>query len=235
MAKSTKTESTDTYTKRCRSCGEPFTCHRYTHDDLYREFCDDKCKETYKQKCRQEAIKKEMAEIIPLKFQSIDTSKTKILEDCYGKSVCLTGGVGTGKTVFACSLLKKYIQDRKECIFISFPAWIMKLQSSFRYEDSDPFEYAKEIALFEGILCIDDLGAEKLTDFVRQITYYIVNEREQRMLITIITSNFSLDEIDNQIDSRISSRIAGMCQILNLKGEDKRLIKKEKDKPKEGG
>ena len=79
------------------------------------------------------------------------------------------------------------------------------------------------MAKFEGWLAIDDIGAEKLTEFVRQITYYILNEREQRELPTLITSNFSLMEIDEMIDSRISSRIAGMCEVIKLSGKDRRL------------
>ena len=77
-------------------------------------------------------------------------------------------------------------------------------------------------------LFLDDLGAEKLTDFVRQITYYILNEREQHQLLTVITSNFSIKDLDKQIDSRISSRIAGMCEILKFTGKDQRLKSNDK-------
>jgi len=42
---------------------------------------------------------------------------------------------------------------------------------------------------------------------------------------TIITSNFTLDEIDMYIDRRISSRIAGMCEVVRMSG-DKRLNQK---------
>ena len=62
-----------------------------------------------------------------------------------------------------------------------------------------------------------------MTDFVKQIIYFIINEREQRCLTTIITSNFSLAQLDEHIDSRISSRIAGMCKVIQLSGRDRRL------------
>ena len=99
----------------------------------------------------------------------------------------------------------------------------MELQSSFKKDDKNPFEIAEEIAKFSGVLVIDDLGAEKMTDFVKQIIYFIINEREQRCLTTIITSNFSLAQLDEHIDSRISSRIAGMCKVIQLSGRDRRL------------
>ena len=84
---------------------------------------------------------------------------------------------------------------------------------------------AENIATYPGTLCIDDIGAEKMTAFVQQITYYIINYREQEMLHTLITSNFSLQQIDEQIDTRVSSRIAGMCKVVKIQGHDRRLDK----------
>ena len=91
--------------------------------------------------------------------------------------------------------------------------------------ENTPFELAESIATFPGTICIDDIGAEKMTAFVQQITYYIINYREQEMLHTLITSNFGLLEISDQIDVRIASRIGGMCRIVKLMGEDRRLKK----------
>jgi DNA replication protein DnaC len=79
-----------------------------------------------------------------------------------------------------------------------------------------------EIKKYKQLIVLDDFGAEKMTDFVRQVSYLIINYREQNKLQTIITSNFTLDEIDMYIDRRISSRIAGMCEVVRMSG-DKRL------------
>lgn len=106
--------------------------------------------------------------------------------------------------------------------FISYPKFIMQLQGGFDKEIS-PYDIARNIAEFKGILIIDDIGAEKLTPFVQQITYYLINEREQYERTTIITSNFSLQDIADQIDVRIASRISGMCDILQFQGKDMRV------------
>jgi DNA replication protein DnaC len=135
------------------------------------------------------------------------------------------GNVGVGKTTTMSVLARKYIMAGRRVEWISYPAFIMKLQSMFRKDNESPYDYASEIARFRGILMIDDLGAEKLSDFVRQVTYYIINEREQRMLKTIITTNFTLEQICDQIDPRISSRLVGMCEVVKLSGKDKRLSK----------
>ena len=104
----------------------------------------------------------------------------------------------------------------------------MELQNLYKSEKESPYDRAEKIASFKGVLVIDDLGANKATEWVRQITYYIVNAREQEMLPIIITSNFSLEEIAEQIDSRISSRIAGMCKSIKLSGRDRRLDESNK-------
>lgn len=159
---------------------------------------------------------------LPQKYWDIDTDMLSLLASSQNKSLFINGNPGSGKTVFACSMAKETLKNGI-VKFVSYPAFIMELQSAFKADKENPFDIASEVAKFPGLLIIDDLGAEKITDFVRQITYFILNEREQWKLQTIITSNFSLPQLDEQIDARISSRIAGMCKILKFTGKDRRI------------
>ena len=164
---------------------------------------------------------------IPLKYRNIEC-ENGLLKNNFGKNLFITGKSGVGKTVLAAGIAKECIKKHLPFRWISYPAFIMELQNLYRDDKESPFDTAQEIANTYGVLVIDDLGANKATEWVRQITYYIVNEREQRMLPVIITSNFSLEEIAEQIDSRISSRIAGMCKLIKLSGKDKRLNENDK-------
>ena len=230
------TQQEELLNKQCRECNKDIEVSK-ERADKYDTFLCDKCKEKH----RVEKIINKIKSIIPRKFWNLETDK---LLDRYKNKLCslfIHGKAGTGKTVFACSLAKEYIREGYQVKFISFPAFIMDLQRKFRNNPlllgDDVYDYAKEIALYpediesdpaykkeprEGILIIDDLGAVKLTEFVKQITYYIINEREMRVLPTIITSNFDLNEIDEMIDPRVSSRIAGICEVLQFKGNDRR-------------
>lgn len=167
-----------------------------------------------------------LSTIIPKKYLRIECDKPELVQQGLEKSLYITGSCGVGKTVLMAGIVKELVRQNKRVEWYSYPELIMNLQNLYRKDTDDTaFDVAEKIAEFSGTLCIDDLGAEKITDFVRQTTYYIINKREQECLHTIITSNFTLREIDDQIDPRIGSRIAGMCEIITLKGRDRRLDK----------
>lgn len=211
------------YVRKCENCEKEFEYNGY------KAFLSGKisnlCNECQQKQLKKERIEEEIMNIPPL-YRDIDTDKKILLKKLYNMSVFISGGIGVGKTVLMASLIKKYIREDKRIKWISYPEFIMDLQSLFRKDSEEtPFDVAHNVASFHGILAIDDIGAEKLTDYVRQITYYIINYREQYKLITLITSNFSLADIDKLIDSRISSRIVGMCKCVKLKGKDRRVKK----------
>ena len=70
---------------------------------------------------------------------------------------------------------------------------------------------------------IDDLGAEKLSDTNRQNLYLIIDRRYREEKSLIITSNFTIDEL-NDYEPRIASRITEMGKIFFINGNDHRLI-----------
>lgn len=228
--------STPIYTRTCDFCKKENT---FIDRDGYVNFdgyCNDECREGSIKAEKIDLIKTVIERNIPKRFIDLETDKSELFERHYGKSLFITGSSGTGKTVFACSVLKRRIREkpllekqswetrgRDSALFRSYPKFIMNMQSAFRNDDQDPDKIMNNLAGYPGYLCIDDLGAEKLTDFVKQITYFLINEREQNMLPIIITSNFSLEQIDRMVDPRISSRISGMCEVLRFTGKDRRI------------
>ncbi len=165
------------------------------------------------------------------------------------RGLFLTGEVGVGKTVSMALIMRNYLEPMCEISnrnigftgrilerpmhsdirlsswkFINFPSFIMEIQDAYKKEGESALDILKEAAEVQ-FLIIDDIGAEKMTDYVRQATYYLINEREMNERQTFITSNFSLDELNNHIDARVASRIAGMCDIKNLRNNDQRIKK----------
>lgn len=212
---------------KCKGCGERFEFNGYNL------FHSPECDQAYEQKKFLEKLPELYEEAgIPKRFIDLNTDRDIInFTDIKNpRGLYIWGNVGTGKTVMACSIAKRLIEVRAHVKFLSSAKFIVELQSAWRKEGESVDEILKNIARTE-VLIFDDIGAEgKLTDFVRQVFYYLINEREQWCLKTIFTSNFSLDRLDGYIDSRISSRIAGMCDIIEIKSKDRRLIKTVADK-----
>lgn len=74
------------------------------------------------------------------------------------------------------------------------------------------------------LLIVDDIGMDKSSEFVRETFDGIVNRRWADGLLTVFTSNLDFEEIDRhyQDHGRMTSRIAGMCDVIQLAGEDRR-------------
>ena len=149
------------------------------------------------------------------------------------QSLFITGGFGTGKTHKAVAMLKAYVMSLNclefqepfitKALFITVPELLIILRSTFDQRSKE-----SEATLFErfckvDFLILDDIGVEKVSDWVLQSLYVIINKRYSEQRQTIFTSNLNLSELKHVIGERITSRIAGMCRVLTLKGLDKRV------------
>lgn len=145
------------------------------------------------------------------------------------------GPVGTGKTDKAVSLLKnkilktlpveKYsmlIFPENFALFVSVPSMLLDIRSSFKNEMSNESELIKKYISPE-ILILDDLGAEKSTEWVLQTLYIVINSRYENESQTIITSNLNLDEIKETLSDKIASRIGAMSDVVEIQGKDRRI------------
>ena len=69
--------------------------------------------------------------------------------------------------------------------------------------------WVRDIYEHEKIVIFDDLGAEKMTEFIHQAYVLIVSHREAERFPTMFTTNFTIEEIAENIDKRIASQMAG--------------------------
>jgi len=155
--------------------------------------------------------------------------RQKVVENKTG--LFIYGKAGIGKTHLMSAIVKyKILEEKiKNISMISVPELILEIRNCDESEILD--KYSKIDILF-----LDDLDI-KISEFLKELkikqsedwTYQIfdmlIDQRYSRMKTTYISSNLSLDEIAEHLDDRISSRIAGMCEIINMKGEDRRLRK----------
>ena len=146
----------------------------------------------------------------------------------YGaRGLYLHGRAGTGKTVLAWCLLSRTIrQELKPCFFLDVPNFLAELRKGFgdRSHGRDWQDRAKKASL----LCLDDLGAEKPTEWSREILFGIVNQRLNHNLPTVVTSNYDPRGLYEHIGDdagRLVNRLVDPenFQLVNLPGDGFRL------------
>lgn len=141
------------------------------------------------------------------------------------EGIFVHGPTGTGKTHFGVAVLSEILSESEtgSARFVTVPSLLMEIRATFK--DSSPCSEEDLIRRFAelDILVLDDLGAEKNTDWAMQTLYLIVDRRYSDMRRTIITSNLALDGIAERVGERIASRVAGMCRIISLEGNDRRI------------
>jgi DNA replication protein DnaC len=149
------------------------------------------------------------------------------LLDCNIESqgLYLEGIQGSGKTCFITVLGKEFVRKFKEDIwFVNAVSLMYEVKGTFDKEskffnDYDVImKYAKK-----PVLVIDDLGSEKASEYVRQSFYALINHRYLEDLKTFITSFYSLEHLASRYDASIASRIAEMCENVDMGNTDLRL------------
>ncbi len=123
-------------------------------------------------------------------------------------SIFFTGYYGCGKTHLAVGICRELIiQERRWDIrFINAIDLLYEIRRTFNSDED--CEYVIDQYLKAEILVLDDLGAEKTTEWAIETLSLIIDRRDRELLPTIITSNLSLADITEKLSGRISSRMA---------------------------
>lgn len=148
-----------------------------------------------------------------------------------GNNLYLYGNSGTGKTTLATLIARQYIRYAVAdaglepiVYFIRTFEFLDQIRSQFDHP-TDDFEGTLDIVKNVNLLIVDDLGAEKPSNWVSEKLLSIIDYRLGEMKSTIFTSNLDLSEMGKHLGDRIADRLK-TCQQLQFIGESKRGVSK---------
>ncbi len=161
-----------------------------------------------------------------------------------GKGLLLTGSIGVGKTHLAVGILQDLISQKGvRGLFCDYRELLKEIQHSYNPQvATTELEILKPVFEAE-VLVLDELGAAKPSEWVWDTVAHILNTRYNDKRTTIITTNHAdlppggsaetkgtaresamravRDEtLGDRIGERMRSRLAEMCVVVEMRGED---------------
>ena len=137
-----------------------------------------------------------------------------------GKGLLLFGNVGTGKTFLAACVANALIDTGVPCLVTNFARIANTVQGLFEGRQ----EYYDSLNKFP-LLVLDDLSAERKTEYMQEIVFNVIDARYRAKLPLIITTNLTRQELQQPADityQRIFSRLFEMCTPIEVAGADRR-------------
>lgn len=144
-----------------------------------------------------------------------------------GKGLLLYGNVGTGKTYIAACIANALVDKGVPVLMTNFARIANKLQESFSGRQA----YLDNLNRFD-LLVIDDLAAERKTEYMQEIVFNVVDARYRSGLPMIITTNLEIEAFrspESAAESRVFDRILENCFPIQVKGKSQRRKKSKSD------
>ena len=141
-----------------------------------------------------------------------------------GRGLLLWGNTGNGKT-YAAACIANAVIDR------GMPAMVTSFPRILGADWKDRAKLAEELNFYP-LLVLDDLGAERGSDYALETVYRVVDERYKSGLPLIVTTNLTLEQLTkpgNMDYQRIYDRVLEMCTPLYFSGKNRRRERANKN------
>lgn len=131
----------------------------------------------------------------------------KTFKEWNGESLMLWGEPGNGKTHLAAAIVNELSKKGYIVVFQSVPELLQRIRSTFNSENKENETQIMRALLECDLLILDDIGAEKTTEWVEEKLFNIIDGRYRKELPTLYTSNLEPKELKNQVGKRSYDRM----------------------------
>ena len=145
-------------------------------------------------------------------------------------SLLLSGGTGRGKTHLAVAILKRLLQKGVPCLFVDFHELLAEIRNTY-----DPLSQSSEFQILRPVLntevlLLDDVGSQRMSEWVQDTVFHIINLRYSQKKVLIATTNLGMEPskktveetLQDRLGYRVVSRLYEMCTFIELDGPDYR-------------
>lgn len=145
------------------------------------------------------------------------------------KGLLFIGPTGIGKTHLAVSVLRAVVRKGLRGVYYDTRSLLQAIRSGFNRVTRASETAALDEVMRAELLVLDDLGAERTTDWVEETMHLIVNTRYNESRPTVFTTNYedvadvtNVDSLRVRVGDRLHSRLREMCEFLEYEGPDYR-------------
>jgi len=121
--------------------------------------------------------------------------------------IMFMGESGCGKTHLAAAIVNYRYQANKPALFVVVSDFLDHLRSTFSPDSKISYDQLFEKVKTAPLLVLDDFGEQTTTHWVKEKLYQVINYRYNARLPTVITTRYAPDEIVENLESSISSRL----------------------------
>lgn len=259
METNLKTKESDYNIKYCSRCGEAKTkiVEIFNKEMVVPISCGCKREELKKKQLQEENREKQLrldrlkkSSLMDIKFknstfQNWDFTKgpkkmhtigtkyatnfKKMKEQNIG--LLIYGEAGNGKTYTASCIANYLLDNMLPIICVNIDSLLNRIKETYNSWGKEAEEDVLKTLCNADLLIIDDLGTEQNTDWTKTKIYNILDSRYRNGLPLIITTNLSIQELENRYEKRTYDRLLEMCTPVLNTGSSIR-VEKAKEKTK---
>lgn len=138
-------------------------------------------------------------------------------EEWGSDSLLIWGVPGNGKSHLASAIANELKAKGKIVVFQSVPELLERIRSTFNRDSKESESQIMKALLTCDLLIMDDIGAEKLTDWVQDVVFRIIDGRYRKQKPILYTSNLHPERLETQLSERTYDRITETSLIIRNK------------------